>query len=130
MDRESVERLRFDRRLACRRDWVDASEVEAHFDALEDVSEKMTTAAELEAELEAARNAAPAEEAPPSFGAPATESTFPGSAPAAPAAVPVAGDFSSSATSTGPSTQPGGTAGDFTRTEGIGGGSGSSFDSE
>ncbi len=77
MDRESVDRLRFDRRLQRRRDWVEASDVEAQLESLPDVSDKMTTAAELEAEEEAAReNAAteaanaPAPEAAPAAGAP------------------------------------------------------------
>jgi hypothetical protein len=85
MDRESVERLRFDRRLQRRPDWVKDTEARSNIDALPDVSDKMTTAAELEAEearvaeaAEAAAQAAPP--APePSFGAPA----------------PVAGEFSS-----------------------------------
>lgn len=70
MDRESVERLRFDRRLARRRDWVDGQEVDQYVESLPDVSDKMTTAAELEAEAEA--EAAPA--ASGSEAAPATES--------------------------------------------------------
>ena len=63
MDRESVERLRFDRRLQGRRDWVDQDAAQANFDALPDVSDNMTTAAELEAEEEAARAKAEAEAA-------------------------------------------------------------------
>jgi len=54
MDRESVDRLRFDRRFANRRDWVEASDRDAFVESLPDVSGKMTTAAELEAEEEAA----------------------------------------------------------------------------
>lgn len=50
MDRESVERLRFDRRLQRRRGWLEQSVLEEHLESLPDVSEKMTTAAELEAE--------------------------------------------------------------------------------
>ena len=82
MDRESVERLRFDRRLSSRRDWVEQTDVDAHLDALPDVSDKMTTAAELEAEEEAARAnadsaaaeapAATPEPAAPTFGGPTT----------------------------------------------------------
>ena len=61
MDRESVERLRFDRRLSSRRDWVEQTDVDAHLEALPDVTDKMTTAAELEAEEAAsAESAAPA----------------------------------------------------------------------
>ncbi len=79
MDRESVERLRFDRRLSSRRDWVEQTDVDAHLEALPDVSDKMTTAAELEAEEEAARAnadteapAATSEPAAPTFGGPTT----------------------------------------------------------
>lgn len=98
MDRESLERLRFDRRLLRRRDWVEAEKFDDHLEALPDVSEKMTTAAELEAEETAAAEAAPPVEepaapAPPafgSFGAPAAPST---SEPEAREPVPVAGDF-------------------------------------
>jgi hypothetical protein len=42
MDRESVERLRFDRRLLRRREWVAEGEYEAYTEALPDVSDKMT----------------------------------------------------------------------------------------
>ena len=79
MDRESVERLRFDRRLQRRRDWVESSEVDANLEALPDVSDKMTTAAELEAE-EAEQAAAESEAA--------AEALEPQEA-----AAPVAGDF-------------------------------------
>ena len=83
MDRESGERLRFDRRLQSRRDWVDQDAAQANLDALPDVSDNMTTAAELEAEEEAARAKAEAAAAPPapeaapepaapSFGGPTT----------------------------------------------------------
>ena len=50
MDRESVERLRFDRRLLRRRGWVEDGDYEAHLEALPDVSSKMTTGAEEEGE--------------------------------------------------------------------------------
>lgn len=80
MDRESVERLRFDRRLARRRDWVDENDVQANIDALPDLTDKMTTVAELEAEEAAAAEAA-ALEAP----APAVIE--------AEAPVPIAGEF-------------------------------------
>lgn len=80
MDRESVERLRFDRRLARRRDWVDENDVQANIDALPDLTDKMTTVAELEAE-EAATAEAAALETP----APAVIE--------AEAPVPIAGEF-------------------------------------
>ena len=83
MDRESVERLRFDRRLARRRDWVDENDVQANIDALPDLTDKMTTMAELEAE-EAATAEAAALEAPTP--APAVIE--------AEAPVPIAGEFS------------------------------------
>ena len=41
MDRESVERLRFDRRLQRRRGWVEQSDYEAHLDSLADTTDKM-----------------------------------------------------------------------------------------
>lgn len=85
MDRESVERLRFDRRLARRRDWVDENDVEANIDALPDLTDKMTTVAELEAE-EAATAEAAALEAP--MQAPASIE--------ADAPVPIAGEFGGS----------------------------------
>jgi hypothetical protein len=59
MDRDSVERLRFDRRLQRRDGWVDASQQEAFVDGLPDVSEKMTTCAEEEEAVEAAPAEAP-----------------------------------------------------------------------
>ena len=49
MDKESVERLRFDRRLQRRTGWLETTDMEAHLDALPDVSEKMTTGADDEA---------------------------------------------------------------------------------
>jgi hypothetical protein len=69
MDRESVERLKFDRRLQRRRGWVDEEELESHVESLPDVSAKMTTVAELEAEEEASAQTAPAtpEPAPGGF---------------------------------------------------------------
>jgi hypothetical protein len=42
MDRDSVERLRFDRRLHRRRDWVEQDAHDAYLTTLPDVSEKMT----------------------------------------------------------------------------------------
>lgn len=42
MDRDSVDRLRFDRRLQQRRDWVEDGTREAHLESLPDVTEKMT----------------------------------------------------------------------------------------
>jgi len=42
MDRESVNRHRFDRLLEQRLDWVDSADQEAYIESLPDVSEKMT----------------------------------------------------------------------------------------
>lgn len=89
MDRESVERLRFDRRLQQRRGWVEASDYAAHIESLTDVSGKMTTAAELEAEGAEEDVVAPA--AAHAFSQPAPG----GISPARPSGG-VAGDFSSS----------------------------------
>ena len=72
MDKESVERLRFDRRLKRRSGWIEETDHQVYLDALPDVSEKMTTCANEET----------------GTGEAAAEST------SAPAAAPVAGDFS------------------------------------
>jgi hypothetical protein len=48
MDRDSVARLRFDRRLQRRSGWVEPSEVESYLESLPDVSTKMTTCADAE----------------------------------------------------------------------------------
>jgi len=80
MDRQSVERLRFDSRLKNRDGWVDATKEEAYLASLPDVVEKMTTCAAEEDAAEAA-----AEEA-------MTQQRQPELEPQAPA--PVAGDFS------------------------------------
>lgn len=42
MDRESVDRLRFDRRLERRRGWVEEKDQEANLESLPDVADKMT----------------------------------------------------------------------------------------
>jgi hypothetical protein len=62
MDKESVERLRFDRRLQRRPDWIEATDQEAYLVALPDVSGKMTTCAEEEKAAEEAASTAAAEE--------------------------------------------------------------------
>ena len=107
MDRESVERLRFDRRLQLRRGWVEESDLTAEIEALPDVSSKMTTSAELEAEEAAAAAAEPPaaslSPAPPVFERPASVVGTPGG---------VAGDFSSSSTLTSrTASQPAGRTG-------------------
>ncbi len=104
MDRESVERLRFDRRLQQRRDWVAEADYTAHAQALPDVSEKMTTSAELDAEEAAAAVAPPPVVheplSPPTPGHSTSVFGTPGG---------VAGDFTSSSTLGG---KPGGFGGD------------------
>ena len=72
MNKESVERLRFDRRLRHRVGWVQDSDMDDYLAALPDVAEKMTTCAQEEDSAEEA--------------ALATDTTV--------APVPMAGDFS------------------------------------
>ncbi len=48
MDRESLDRLRFDRRLQNRRGWLGPGELERHAQALPDVTDKLTTLAAQE----------------------------------------------------------------------------------
>lgn len=48
MDRESLERLRFDRRLQHRRGWLAPGELERHVEKLPDVADKLTTLAHEE----------------------------------------------------------------------------------
>jgi hypothetical protein len=48
MDKESVARLRFDRRLQQRHNWIEKTDQEAFLASLPDVSEKMTSCAEAE----------------------------------------------------------------------------------
>ncbi|HIF91606.1 MAG TPA: hypothetical protein EYQ60_00535 [Myxococcales bacterium] len=88
MDRESVQRLRFDSRLKTRAGWVDSSTEDAYLAALEDVSEKMTTCGEEDDASEVAS-------APPSTPELQTE-----------ASTPLAGDFSTSAAPPSPPAAP------------------------
>lgn len=48
MDRESLDRLRFDRRLQNRRGWLAPGELDRHVQALPDVTDKLTTLAAQE----------------------------------------------------------------------------------
>lgn len=48
MDRESLDRLRFDRRLQNRRGWLAPSELDRHLETLPDVKDKLTTLAAQE----------------------------------------------------------------------------------
>jgi len=91
MDRESVERLRYDRRLKTRTGWLEASKEEAYLEALPDVTEKMTTCAAEEDAAEAAAEEAAAQKQPELE-------------PQAPA--PVAGDFSTPRTYSTPAPTP------------------------
>ena len=68
MDKESVERLRFDRRLKRRSGWLSAADEEEYLSSLPDVSDKMTTCAEEEESAEdrsAAAESGPAEASTP-----------------------------------------------------------------
>jgi hypothetical protein len=65
MDRESVERLRFDRRLQRRRGWVEQSDYEAHLDSLADTSDKMIRGIGESDESETTAAAAPERAAAP-----------------------------------------------------------------
>jgi len=76
MDRESVERLRFDRRLQRRRGWVEPTQYDDHVESLPDVSGKMTRGLDEEEGAGAAPPPPPVQ----------TE-------PSAPAPVPTAGSF-------------------------------------
>jgi len=82
MDRESVERLRFDRRLQRRRGLVEETERAAHSESLPDVSEKMTRGPAEEVEVRETRpdpgqgrNAEGLSEAPATTGAPSAFGT-------------------------------------------------------
>ena len=48
MDRESLDRLRFDRRLQHRRGWLAPGELDRHVQALPDLTDKLTTLAAQE----------------------------------------------------------------------------------
>lgn len=48
MDRESLDRLRFDRRLQNRRGWLAPGELDRHVQSLPDVADKLTTLAAQE----------------------------------------------------------------------------------
>ena len=58
MDRESLDRLRFDRRLQKRRGWLAPGELERHVAALPDTTDKLTTLADQEAGAAASGEAA------------------------------------------------------------------------
>lgn len=54
MDRESLDSLRFDRRLQHRRGWLAPGELDRHVATLPDVADKLTTLANAESEAAAA----------------------------------------------------------------------------
>ncbi|MFP6656207.1 MAG: hypothetical protein VCB25_11315 [Myxococcota bacterium] len=84
MDRESLERLRFDRRLKMRDGWVAASQEEEYLASLPDLTDQMTTCAAEEDAAEAERvELASSPELKPETSA------------------PIAGDFSTSSSSSG-----------------------------
>jgi hypothetical protein len=91
MDKESVERLRYDRRLQRRTGWLDSTDSESYLASLPDVSEKMTTGADEENVAEAAPSAPTTPSTPSTPSTPAIPATSTTPAPAA-----VAGDFSGS----------------------------------
>lgn len=72
MDRESVDRLRFDRRLEQRRGWVEDAAKQAHIESLPDVSDKMTRGLDEPEEMPAAAEPGSPEGAPvmPSYSTP------------------------------------------------------------
>jgi len=48
MNRDSIQRLRLDRRMTRRIGWISGKELDAALEALPDVAEKMTTLGEVE----------------------------------------------------------------------------------
>lgn len=68
MDRESLDRLRFDRRLQNRRGWLAPGELERHVDTLPDVADKLIKLAGDESAANAG-GAADASAAQPASGA-------------------------------------------------------------
>ncbi|MEZ4333905.1 MAG: hypothetical protein R3F35_19300 [Myxococcota bacterium] len=68
MDRESLDRLRFDRRLQNRRGWLAPGELEGYLERLPDVAEKLTTLTEEDGA--AAEAGAPTAAEPSGSGAP------------------------------------------------------------
>lgn len=83
MDRESVERLRHDRRLNRRREWVSPEDRQSYLDGLPDLTDKMIRGSEDEEEEVAAEGAS--DSAQPSFSsAPETSATSAQPVPAAP----------------------------------------------
>ncbi len=60
MNRESLEKLRLDRRLLNRRGWMSAAERQRALDALPDVAQKATTLGAESGEDESAKDETPA----------------------------------------------------------------------
>jgi uncharacterized protein YidB (DUF937 family) len=57
MDRQSIQKLRLDRRLAERTGWIPREELDRELSALPDVSDKLTTLGEAEEQAGSARAA-------------------------------------------------------------------------
>ncbi len=54
MNRDSMQKLRLDRRLTGRRDWISRKELERELEALPDASHKSTTTGQVEDEAKKA----------------------------------------------------------------------------
>lgn len=67
MDREAMDALRHDRRLAHRRGWITAQDAKVAEDGLPDAAEKATTLGEAIDAADAESEAQSAEPAPPAF---------------------------------------------------------------
>lgn len=63
MNRQSMQRLRLDRRLTGRKGWISEAELRSELEALPDAAHKATTIGEVEDEAKAG-SAAPKEPAP------------------------------------------------------------------
>ena len=72
MDRDDMNKLKFDTRLTGRRGWLAPGELEAELDSLPDVASKIAS------EEEMAEESAPAEPAPPTDAPPTDTPAAPG----------------------------------------------------
>lgn len=82
MDRDSVERLRHDRRLVRRREWVSDEDRASYLESLPDVSDKMTRGFDGPDD-EADSNASEAAATAPAFDGPSVSPSFGASGAAA-----------------------------------------------
>ncbi len=62
MNRDSMQKLRLDRRLTGRRDWISRKELEQELEALSDASHKATTTGQAEDEAKKAAQSGDLEE--------------------------------------------------------------------